>query len=78
MTCNIATHGYYYLYVHVDSCSDGEVRLIGPNSAFAGRVELCIGSTWTTLCDDFWDGQDASVLCRQLGYSPYGMLFAHE
>ena len=62
-----------YSYVHVDSCSEGEVRLVGPSSAFAGRVEICIEYIWTTVCDDFWDGQDASVLCRQLGYTPYGM-----
>ena len=70
-------HFTWYLYICVDFCSEGEVRLIGPSSAFAGRVEICIGSMWTTVCDDFWDSQDASVLCRQLGYSPYGMLFAH-
>ena len=50
---------------------------MGPSSAVAGRVEVCVESIWTTVCDDFWDNQDASVLCRQLGYSPYGMLFAH-
>ena len=71
-------HFTWYLYICVDFCSEGKVQLIGPSSAFAGRVEICIGSMWTTVCDDFWDGQDASVLCSQLGYSPYGMLFAHE
>ena len=38
-----------------------------------GRIELCINGTWGTICNDFWDNEDASVLCGELGYSPYGM-----
>ena len=42
------------------------------NGLRVGRVEVCIGGRYGTICDDEWDNKDALVICRHINYSPYG------
>lgn len=59
------------------NCTQGEIRLQGGNST-RGRVELCNNNIWGTVCNDFWDNNDARVACRQLGLpSSSKMLLRH-
>ena len=53
-------------------CTDGAIRL-GDDAVLKGRVEVCIDETWHKICTRQWTMQEASVVCSQLGYSPYGM-----
>ena len=51
------------------------MRLTG-GTTLRGRVELCVGRVWGTICGDRWDNNDASVACYQLGFSRRSKCFS--
>ena len=53
------------------TCEDGAIRLTG-KSPNRGRVEICRGNVWGSVCRYYHNQRDATVICRTLGYSNVG------
>ena len=62
----------YHISTYTAPCANDQLRLAGGNIPNEGRVEICMNNEWGTVCDDFWGSSDATVVCRQLGYSTEG------
>ena len=61
-----------------NECNDTDVRLVDGGSELEGRLEICFGGIWGTVCSDYnYDyhyyefEEAAAVVCRQLGFSPW-------
>ena len=56
-----------------------ELRLVGGSTPREGRIEVkdAVGGRWGTVCDDFWNRDNAVVVCRHLGFAdPVGNDFS--
>ena len=63
--------GYYFFFTHVElHLKPIEYRLVEGSNSSRGRIEVRYNGIWGTICDNFWDTDDAKVACRQLGL-PY-------
>ena len=72
-----ATFTYTLWYTGQKHCNDGDIRLNNGHTDknnVSGRVEVCLDGLWGTVCDDGWDSNDATTVCRQLGYTDISKL----
>lgn len=57
----------YFSYISVH----GDIRLIKSvesSSGTEGFVEIYLDDQWTKVCNNGWDLEDASIVCKQLGF----------
>ena len=59
------------LLVNSTTCQYGSIRLSN-GTPHMGRLEVCLGGTFGSVCDENWSTAGASVVCRQLGLSSQG------
>ncbi|CAI7991475.1 Deleted in malignant brain tumors 1 protein [Geodia barretti] len=65
--------------VCIEACYDGQIRFENTNYSYVnglysygGRVEVCSGDVYHPVCDEGWTENDATVVCRYIGYgAPY-------
>ena len=74
---NFASYAVYATCLFcTPDCTNGQVRLMNGTAPAdgqrEGRVEICYNDIYGTVCNDFWDELDATVVCRQLGFNGSG------
>ena len=53
------------------------MRVVGDDSEYEGKLEVCFNQRWGTVNGDGWSSVDTQVTCRQLGYDSNGECIAY-
>ena len=59
----------YVVCCMLSGVSDLKIRLVDGDDDLSGRVEVRRGGEWGTICKERFDDEDATVICRSLGFT---------
>lgn len=57
---------------NIGTCTHGDLKLVGDDDCDEGLVEVCLNGHWGTVNIEGWDANEATVVCKQLGYYARG------
>ena len=63
-----------HLTLCIATCNDGELKLVGGNTEYEGRLQICFDQRWTAIDAKGWTMLDTEVACKQLGYQSHGII----
>lgn len=72
---NMSTLYLTDIYLYVLECDENDLRLMNGSDSTEGRLEVCIGGRWGTICDGNWGPPEAAVACKQLNLNSQGLIF---
>ena len=52
-------------------CVHGSARLVDGGNSNEGRLELCLYTNWGNVYSSSFDGREARVVCRMLGFADW-------
>lgn len=63
----------YFITAVIEACSElGSIRLTQFTNDLVGRLEVCSGGRWGSVCGNGATNDIATVACRELGHAASG------
>ena len=57
-----------FIDTYAVNCSNGSIRLTNGGRDNEGRIEICTDNIWMTTDANYWNYNNAKVVCSQLGF----------